>query len=1341
MGPDMVASLPTVSFRIIEDDKSLLQPAGVQSEQSRSYGFNDYSDFERPEHYIRYIEPIESELSVQVEYDMDEQDQVWLDALNVERKKDQCGPISYEVFEIIMDKLEKEWFNLFKRIPKPEHSLPAEDSKCSVCDDGEGENSNAIVFCDGCNLAVHQDCYGVPYIPEGQWLCRKCTVSPENPVSCVFCPNEGGAFKQTSTGHWAHLLCAIWIPETSLGNAIYMEPVEGLEHIPKSRWRLVCSLCRERVGACIQCDNRNCFTAFHPTCARQMGLLQTMKSLTTDGVLRAYCHKHLPTEEADVLMGDSEGRDEEWDTHAKSKDVQPPPKRSHKKGASNRTVKAPKAPIVIAPLTKKSAQAHSKSFRPGPPIIPKMIVNRILDYVGKVQMRKKPAVVEMICRYWSLKREMRRGAPLLKRLHLEPWTASATAKTQTEAEKTLKLKFLQLVRNDLEKVRMLAELVRKREKEKLRQVQVIKDLVDGFVFPNNDKMRVTLEKISALDRRELFLNPVTEAEAPEYFNIIKEPRCWLYIDDKLERNLYIDVAEFKRDVNLVMDNAMTYNAPDTPFHRAAEKLKKSAEPLLAELDDISAVYQANLPSHALDGVEGGEKWPVGDLEATLSRLLPFFSPTPVPSRPDGPQDLLSSLFATELAPPKPPTPSPSPAPTPRKGPTVEERKAKWRVREAADREQGLVRATRNRQKLEHDFATEAGLGPTTSREGSGSAKGGENETLMIGSAIAQNDEGKTVRRSTRGGEITETPKFTPRKRDRRPKANSRSTPTSALASAPVVTTTSQTASQSATRPSSSSLSSTRPDLKPLSRPQQGVVGLEAIPIMSDRERREQELALSLELEGTDVGGLDQFKRFNVGWVLPEGSKRRRTSEASSIVAGPSNGDGHGRSKGSTTTSKRPSPAPSSATSATSARGRSSRKSVKTPEVIREEEEAAEDDEELTPISSEEPEDVRSIRGGRQVAESQAEPVAGSFKTAEQIPAPGDTESDLSPPPSSRPASQAGTPRTTRRRGGVVYVPDMDLDPEDMLRRRASRPKGQERGEEKTMRSPLPKDIDVPQAGVQDEAKVVPAQAEAVKVSAQGEVPNLPSQEEAPEEERVVEDLVEETVANVPAAPPPTRNSRKRKADEANLQSEEPYPEQEAGKLEGATPQPTKKTNARRSIGRNELASLEVDMVDSPRRAEKLPDAEKPVAPSSSRRKKLPPPPAKTKKKVKDPFPAGTLVWAKVYSFPHFPAEIVDLDDPEDRSEVPEPVLAEETAAREAAAQNGTRVWLVRFYDSSSSYGWIVEDKLDDLGESDEIDGMYLSGKLNRFKSQHMKKMCKKAYREAMASMESSDEEK
>lgn len=91
------------------------------------------------------------------------------------------------------------------------------------------------------------------------------------------------------------------------------------------------------------------------------------------------------------------------------------------------------------PRSSKKARAYAKTYKLGPPLVPAIIVRHILEYISKVPVRKKPEFVHLVCRYWSLKREARRGAPLLKRLHLEPWTASSMGKVQTDEEKAMKL--------------------------------------------------------------------------------------------------------------------------------------------------------------------------------------------------------------------------------------------------------------------------------------------------------------------------------------------------------------------------------------------------------------------------------------------------------------------------------------------------------------------------------------------------------------------------------------------------------------------------------------------------------------------------------------------------------------------------------------------------------------------------------------------------------------------------------------------------------------------------------------------------------------------------------------
>lgn len=479
------------------------------------------------------VEPTQSALVVgKVEYDMDEQDVAWLDELNAQRKSEGVDAIKPAILEITMTQIEKEYHALEKRIPKPQprHAQthrprsssqaavngdpqnPAgadePDSKCSICDDGDCENANAIIFCDGCDLAVHQECYGVPFIPEGQWFCRKCKEIGRGTPTCIFCPNVDGAFKQTNTLRWSHLLCAIWIPEVTIANNTFMEPVTDVDKVPKSRWKLSCYICHQRMGACIQCGNKNCYQAFHVTCARRGKLFLKMKTQHQQGLdtsaLKAFCDKHVPpewrrTHDTDTAIVEAKRwyrhafKDRKWaDSQSAALDLGAPPPPDGGLGGQASDHAPPDDTIAVSKRRKNQPPKMSWRLPSGAPVVPAVVFNGVEASLARFTIRKRKEFVEKACRYWTLKREARRGAALLKRLQLQLESFSSMEITRRNfagmgavgrPRLMRRIEFAEVLQEDMAHLTDLCKNVKEREELRLRELEVLRELVDTVYFP------------------------------------------------------------------------------------------------------------------------------------------------------------------------------------------------------------------------------------------------------------------------------------------------------------------------------------------------------------------------------------------------------------------------------------------------------------------------------------------------------------------------------------------------------------------------------------------------------------------------------------------------------------------------------------------------------------------------------------------------------------------------------------------------------------------------------------------------------------------------------------------
>lgn len=531
-----------------------------------------------------------------VEYDMDEQDEEWLDVINEQRKTEGVDAIKPAIFEITMTQIEKEYHALEKRIPKPQprHAQlhrprsssqaavngdpnpPGDepDSKCSICDDGDCENANAIIFCDGCDLAVHQECYGVPFIPEGQWFCRKCKEIGRGTPTCIFCPNVDGAFKQTNTLRWSHLLCSIWIPEVTIANMTFMEPITDVDKVPKSRWKLNCYICQQKMGACIQCGNKNCYLAFHVTCARKAKLFLKMKSQhqggIDTGVLKAFCDKHVPpdwrrTHDTDNAIVEAK----RWYRHA-MKD---------RKWADSQTAAlelgAPPAPdggimteggddtITVANQKRKRAQPAKMSWRlpSGAPVVPNVVYNTVEASLTRFTIRKRKEFVEKACRYWTLKREARRGAALLKRLQLQMETFSSMEITRRNfagmgaagrPRLLRRIEFGEMLQKDMQYQVQLTSMVKEREELRLKELLMLREQIDTVYTPIPTLLWPILLRVQKyVHDIEIF----TRAFADHLNRLDDKEGVFRAGTDELAHRLreryYTSVSDFSRDLSQV----------------------------------------------------------------------------------------------------------------------------------------------------------------------------------------------------------------------------------------------------------------------------------------------------------------------------------------------------------------------------------------------------------------------------------------------------------------------------------------------------------------------------------------------------------------------------------------------------------------------------------------------------------------------------------------------------------------------------------------------------------------------------------------------------------------------
>ncbi|TNN25674.1 Bromodomain-containing protein 1 [Liparis tanakae] len=91
--------------------------------------------------------------------------------------------------------------------------------------------------------------------------------------------------------------------------------------------------------------------------------------------------------------------------------------------------------------------------------------------------------------------------------------------------------------------------------------------------PVNMLLRAVLSQLQEKDQYGIFAQPVSAKEVPDYLEHIAEPMDFSTMRRRVDGHAYGGLEELEADFDLVIANCMKYNAKDTFFYRAAQRMQ------------------------------------------------------------------------------------------------------------------------------------------------------------------------------------------------------------------------------------------------------------------------------------------------------------------------------------------------------------------------------------------------------------------------------------------------------------------------------------------------------------------------------------------------------------------------------------------------------------------------------------------------------------------------------------------------------------------------------------------------------------------------------------------------